>query len=131
MISDETPAQSVNGPIPDGLFACHTCDNPPCVNTAHLFLGTTRDNALDAKRKGRLNPAMFDGTMPSIGGRARAEHPVQGSAHPMARLTEDDVREMRRLRAEGMTQRELAERFHVNARHVGDIVRREKWAHVV
>lgn len=44
----------VNGPIPDGLLVCHTCDNPPCCNLDHLFLGTTRDNALDAKAKGRL-----------------------------------------------------------------------------
>ena len=43
-----------NGPIPKGLLICHSCDNPPCVNVNHLFLGTNKDNVQDAINKGRM-----------------------------------------------------------------------------
>lgn len=72
--------EQAHGPIGQGLHCCHHCDNRLCVNPAHLFLGTNQDNINDRVRKGRShrNPT------------------YKGEGHPKARLTVDDVVEIRR-----------------------------------
>ena len=69
-----------NGDIPDGLLSLHKCDNPPCCNPAHLFLGTSQDNADDRDQKGRLNHS-------------------SGEKHNMAKLTWEKVRLIRSERS--------------------------------
>lgn len=86
-----------NGPLQRGLCVCHQCDNPKCVNPAHLFAGTKRDNTQDMLRKGRNR------NVPHI-----------GSANGFSRLNEAAVLEIRKLRAGGMTTQAIATRFGIS-----------------
>ena len=45
--------EMINGPVPKGIFVCHRCDNPPCVNVDHLFAGTAKQNTRNMIEKGR------------------------------------------------------------------------------
>ena len=108
-----------NGPIPGGLCVCHKCDVRTCVRPDHLFLGTRKDNMRDAANKGRL-------TRPSSWERTR-----RGSAHGMAKLTDDDVRAIRAERAQGIPGHVVATRHHISGGAVSMIVNRKRWAHLV
>lgn len=100
--------ERANGSIPEGMVICHSCDVPACVNVEHLFLGTQRDNLRDAAAKGRT---------------ARGEH------HGGARWTEDQIREMHRLRAKGISYREIGDRFDTSGENIRVKVV-QTWAHV-
>ena len=103
------------GTIPDGLCVLHHCDNPPCVNPDHLFLGTPGDNAADRAAKGR-NGATG----------------APGERHGFANLTDDAVRTIRADCASGLqTHREIAARFGVSRSVVSTISANKAWRHVV
>jgi len=115
------------GPIPHGMFVLHDCpsgDNPACVNPSHLWLGDHPANMADMAMKGRA--ASGD----EHGSRLYPKSRPRGRANGNARLTEEVVREIRRLRATGSTQTAIAGQLGVSISQVSKIVRRESWRHV-
>ncbi len=96
---------------PFPLFACHRCDNPPCCNPAHIFRGSLIDNNADMGAKNRIR---------------------HGENHRSAKLSEDQVIEIRKRYAEGgVLQRELAEEFRVARSNIYLIVSRKNWRRTV
>ena len=104
-----------NGPIPEGMLVLHSCDNPKCVNVDHLFLGTQSDNMRDMYAKGRGQKS-----------------DQSGSSNGNSKMTENQVREIRRLHATGrVTVAELARQFGLKWSGCDAIVKREHWKEVV
>lgn len=81
--------------IPQGFEICHQCDNPSCVNPAHLFLGTHKDNMVDCSTKGRA-----------------------GRHKGVAPLDTNTVEEIRWLRQTGWSCLEIANKFSISRQHV-------------
>lgn len=99
--------EAARGPIPAGLFVLHACDNPPCVNVDHLYLGTAADNARDRGTRGRT---------------------ASGERHGSARLTEVGVGGIRSLLEQGgKTHRQIAEAFGVSRGTVTEIANARRW----
>lgn len=93
-----------NGPIPDGLCVCHKCDNPPCCNPAHLFLGTQIENIADMHMKGRNS--------------------VVGHFPP--KLTQEQVKQIRGLYP-SISMRQIGRKYGVCAAAVCRIVHGTRW----
>lgn len=101
------------GPIPDGMWVLHRCDNPPCVNPEHLFLGTRQDNIDDMVAKGRQRS----------GGHATA-----ADRNARAKLTWEKVREIRRRYIpRRVSLARLAREFGVSPDTVHAVVRGDSW----
>ena len=100
-----------NGTIPGGLHVLHKCDNPPCCNPSHLFLGTRLDNMRDCKDKGRRAITL-------------------GERNGNAKLTEVAVLEIKVLLSKGMSQLAIADQFGVSRRLVSCIKTGKNWTHV-
>lgn len=99
------------GEIPDGLEVCHSCDNPPCVNPNHLFLGTHQDNIKDRDMKGR-----------------QASH--KGIKNGRAVVTESDVLVIRELRKSGLEYQQIADNMGVSTGCINHILNGRHWAWV-
>lgn len=97
------------GPIPEGLHVLHRCDNPPCVNPDHLFLGTDLDNAKDREAKNRTS---------------------RGVRHYNAKLTDEIVIAMRRAADEGKSTTEIGEMFGTTRFVAYKVISRQTWKHV-
>jgi len=100
-----------NGPIPDGLMVLHRCDNPPCGNVTHLFLGTAADNSADMVSKGR-------------------QHRGFGQKSGMAKLTESQVRDILLRHEAGELQASIAQRYGISQSNVSLIVHGKAWRHL-
>jgi len=113
-----------HGSAPGDLLVCHRCDNPSCVRGDHLFLGTAIENNRDRDRKGRNARGERNGT------RIYPERRARGERCGSSRLTEPDVREIRRRCAAGERYSLVANAFRVSPSTVAGVVRRETWEHV-
>lgn len=92
------------GPIPDGMFVCHHCDNPGCCNPNHLFLGTPKDNMIDMAAKGR-----------HIGAR---------------KLVPEQVMEITDLLKKGVPRKEIAQQYSVGRTAIDGIANNKTWTHL-
>ena len=100
------------GGIPDGVLVLHKCDNPPCVNPEHLFLGTAQDNANDCSSRGRRKPAV-------------------GEAASKSKLTASDVYKILDLYEAGeKSKRQIAREYGVDHASINKIADGSNWKHL-
>jgi hypothetical protein len=106
-----------SGVYPDRLLVCHSCDNPPCCNPAHLFIGTNQDNVDDMMSKGRKSTGA-------------AWNPI-GETNPKAKLTDADVIAMRRRWNDGgVSKSQLGREYGVSSTMASWVILGRFWKHL-
>ena len=114
------------GVIPDGACICHACDNPLCVNPAHLFVGDNYTNQRDCVAKGR-HADVRGANNPS---RIYPQRLKRGAANHKSKLTANQVREIRARSAAGESFSALSRSFGIAHGNIAKVVRRINWGHV-
>lgn len=103
----------------------HRCDNPPCCNPDHLFVGSQNDNIRDCAQKGRYAFGSGDAR------RAKPSDMPRGERHCRANFTNQQIVNIRdRVAAKGGIQSEIAREFGVHPATISKIVNRKLWSHV-
>jgi hypothetical protein len=100
-----------NGKIPEGMIVCHKCDNPPCVNPDHLFLGTVQDNAKDMMNKGRGRGQFVPG-----------HTGFRNETNFKPKLTASLIARIRDLVLGGISQNEVARHYNLSKATVSRVV---------
>jgi predicted XRE-type DNA-binding protein len=100
---------SFNSEIHDNLLVCHSCDNYSCVNPSHLFLGTNKDNCDDRERKNRG---------------------AKGEKIKNSKLKNYMIKEIIELRKNGLSQREIGEKYNVSQTCISRIISGKCWGHI-
>lgn len=90
------------------LFVCHKCDNPKCVNPNHLFLGTAKDNNLDKVSKNRQAKG-------------------RSSDNELIKINQEIADEIRKLQKQGLTYKELCDKFNLAKSTISYIVNNKIW----
>lgn len=102
------------GPIPEGAWILHSCDNPPCVNPRHLSAGTPAQNTQEAMERKRMTPC-------GVG---------SGEAHPTSKLTEVQALGVRDLYDQGWSCKDIGDAYGVNEQTIRLIGQRKNWKHL-